>query len=73
MELEVPDLDVAHNTYFLDEDVLKFRSHVGWKQDNIFAAHLGLTNEAAKYTLLKMTNSGRRFPSFWGTRFRLGA
>ena len=64
-----PDLEVAQNTYFLDADVLKFRSHVGWKQDNIFAARLGLTSEAAKYNLLKMANAGRRFPAFWGPGF----
>jgi hypothetical protein len=64
-----PDLEVAQNTYYLDEDLLKFRSHVGWKQDNIMAARLGLTNEAAKYSLMKMANSGRRFPAFWGPGF----
>ncbi|WP_308991002.1 DUF5703 domain-containing protein [Mariniflexile litorale] len=64
-----PDLEVAQNTYFLDEDVKRFRSHVGWKQDNIFAARLGLTDEAAKYNLLKMADSGRRFPAFWGPGF----
>jgi hypothetical protein len=64
-----PDLEVAQNTYFLDEDVLRFRSHIGWKQDNIMAARLGLTDEATKYTLLKMANSGRRFPAFWGPGF----
>lgn len=64
-----PDLEVAQNTYFLDEDVLRFRSHIGWKQDNIFAARLGLTDEAAKYNLLKMVNSGRRFSAFWGPGF----
>ncbi|AXP80057.1 hypothetical protein CJ739_964 [Mariniflexile rhizosphaerae] len=65
----LPDLEVAQNTYYLDEDLLKFRSHVGWKQDNIMAARLGLTNEAAKYSLMKMANSGRRFPAFWGPGF----
>ncbi|UKM64318.1 DUF5703 domain-containing protein [Flavobacteriaceae bacterium GSB9] len=64
-----PDLKVAQNTYLLDEDLKKFRSHVGWKQTNIMAARLGLTDEAAKYTLLKMANSGRRFPVFWGPGF----
>jgi hypothetical protein len=63
------DLEVAQNTYFLDEDVLKFRSYAGWKQDNIFAARLGLTEEASKYNLLKMANSERRFPAFWGPGF----
>tara|TARA_R110002050_G_scaffold53118_3_gene120881 strand:- start:1767 stop:4100 length:2334 start_codon:yes stop_codon:yes gene_type:complete len=65
----LPDLEIAQNTYKLDGDLLKFRSHVGWKQDNIMAAHLGLTKEAAKYTLLKMANSERRFPAFWGPGF----
>ena len=64
-----PDLQVAQNTYFFDEDLLKFRSHVGWKQANIMAARLGLTEEASKYTLLKMSNSERRFPAFWGPGF----
>ncbi len=64
-----PDLTTALNTWKYDADAIKFRSYVGWKQDNIFAAHLGLTNEAAKYTLLKMANSGRRFPAFWGPGF----
>ncbi len=61
-----PDLEVAVNTYKYDTDALKFRSHVGWKQDNIFAARLGLTDEAAALTLKKLGSSARRFPSFWG-------
>jgi hypothetical protein len=64
-----PDLDVARNTYLLDTFALKFRSHVGWKQDNIFAARLGLTEEAGKLTAMKLRNSGRRFPAFWGPGF----
>ena len=65
----LPDLEVAQNTWNYDKDAITFRSHVGWKQDNIFAAHLGLTDEAAKYSLLKMADSGRRFPAFWGPGF----
>jgi len=64
-----PGLDTAINTYWHDPDLLKFRSHVGWKQDNIFAARLGLTAEAAHYTSLKLQDSGRRFPAFWGPGF----
>ncbi|MCX2452501.1 DUF5703 domain-containing protein [Pedobacter sp. PLR] len=64
-----PGLDTAINTFKYDPDVLKFRSHVGWKQDNIFAARLGLTKEAAELTLLKLKDSGRRFPAFWGPGF----
>ncbi|MCS3798715.1 DUF5703 domain-containing protein [Niastella sp. OAS944] len=61
-----PGLDTAINTFKHDTDALKFRSHVGWKQDNIFAARLGLTNEALQLTTQKLKNSGRRFPAFWG-------
>ncbi|MDQ8051770.1 MAG: DUF5703 domain-containing protein [Pedobacter sp.] len=64
-----PGLDTAINTYQYDADVLKFRSHVGWKQDLIFAARLGLTDEAARLVKLKMKDSGRRYPAFWGPGF----
>ncbi|PIF70871.1 DUF5703 domain-containing protein [Flavobacterium sp. 2] len=64
-----PDLETALNTWKYDPDALKFRSHIGWKQDNIFSARLGLTEEAKKYNLLKMANSDRRFPAFWGPGF----
>ena len=62
-------LDTAIHTYKYDPDALKFRSHVGWKQDNIWAARLGLADEAWKYTSLKLKDSGRRFPAFWGPGF----
>lgn len=62
-------LDTAINTYRYDADALKFRSHVGWKQDNIFAARLGLKGEAQRLTSLKLKDSGRRFPAFWGPGF----
>jgi hypothetical protein len=61
-----PGLDTAINTFLYDTNVVKFKSHVGWKQDNIFAARLGLTDEAWRLTSLKLQNSGRRFPAFWG-------
>ena len=64
-----PGLDTAINTFKYDTDVVKFRSAVGWKQDNIFAARLGLTTEAAQLTVQKLKNSGRRFPAFWGPGF----
>lgn len=64
-----PDLDVAINTWKYDTSAVKFRSHIGWKQDNIFAARMGLTNEAVQLTTLKLKNSGRRFPAFWGPGF----
>lgn len=62
-------LDTALNTWDYDTNVIKFRSHIGWKQDNIWAARLGLTDEAWRLTSLKLQNSGRRFPAFWGPGF----
>jgi hypothetical protein len=64
-----PNIDVAINTWKYDTLAIKFRSGIGWKQDNIFAARLGLTDEAAKLTLFKLKDSGRRFPAFWGPGF----
>lgn len=64
-----PGLDTALNTYMYDTNVVKFKSHIGWKQDNIWAARLGLTDEAWKLTSLKLQNSERRFPAFWGPGF----
>lgn len=61
-----PGLDTALNTFNYDTSVIKFKSHVGWKQDNIWAARLGLRDEAWKLTSLKLQNSQRRFPAFWG-------
>jgi len=62
-------LDTAINTYLYDTTALKFRSHIGWKQDNIFAAELGLKEEAARLTILKLQNSTNKFPAFWGPGF----
>ncbi|QDK81053.1 hypothetical protein EXU85_21535 [Spirosoma sp. KCTC 42546] len=67
--LEKPDLDIAINTWNYDTLVVKYRSHVGWRQHNIFAARLGLTEEAASLTKLKFKNSSHRFPTFWGPGF----
>ncbi|WP_207535164.1 DUF5703 domain-containing protein [Desertivirga arenae] len=64
-----PGIDTAINTFKYDKDVLKFRSHIGWKQDNIFAARLGLTEDAWNLTSQKLKDSGRRFPAFWGPGF----
>ncbi|QIH36396.1 DUF5703 domain-containing protein [Sphingobacterium sp. DR205] len=64
-----PNMDIAVNTYTDDPDVLKFKSHIGWKQHNIFAARLGLVDEAKQLTLLKLKNAERRFPTFWGPGF----
>ncbi|WPU96715.1 DUF5703 domain-containing protein [Mucilaginibacter sabulilitoris] len=64
-----PGIDIPLNTWKLDTLAIKFRSGIGWKQDNIFAARLGLTKEAAELTTFKLKDSGRRFPAFWGPGF----
>ena len=61
-----PDADVACHTYRYDPDVREFYTHTGWKQYNIFAACLGLTEEARKLTLLKFADGPHRFPTVWG-------
>ena len=62
-------LDIARNTYQDDSLAVKFRSHVGWKQDVIWAADLGMADEAWRLLQLKMANGPHRFPAFWGPGF----
>lgn len=64
-----PDLKIARNTWKYDTTAVKFRSYIGWKQDNIFAARLWLIKEASELTVQKLKDSGRRFPAFWGPGF----
>jgi len=64
-----PDIELARRTYLEDEYARKFRSHVGWKQDAIWAACLGLTDEAARLIELKLADGPHRFPAFWGPGF----
>ena len=64
-----PDIDIARNTYWNDEYAKQFRSHIGWKQDAIWAACLGLTEEATRLIQLKLADGAYRFPAFWGPGF----
>lgn len=57
---------MALNTYQCDSIALKHRTHIGWKQDNIWAACLGQTDDAYRLTLLKLADGPYRFPAFWG-------
>ena len=47
------------------------RGHVGWRQDDIFMAYLGLAEEAREYVVARASkwNSESRFPAFWGPNF----
>lgn len=67
--LTKPDLGIALNTWEYDKDVIKFRSHIGWKQDAIWAARLGLINEAKELVTKKLESAETRFPTFWGPGF----
>lgn len=62
-----PDLDLAIEAYHRRVD----RSTVGWTQDGLFAALLGLTDEARANLRSKVANShpNHRFPASWGPNF----
>ena len=67
--IERPQLNIARNTYFKDPHALEMRSTKGWKQDNIWAACLGLTDEAKRLNTEKLGNGPYRFPAFWDAGF----
>lgn len=64
-----PDLQVAIDTWTVDPWSVKMKSARGWKQDNIWAACLGLADEAAKLNYEKMANGPYRFPAFFDMGF----
>jgi alpha-L-fucosidase 2 len=47
------------------------RGAVGWRQDDIFMAYLGLTDDAKKQVASRARNHhrGSRFPAFWGPNY----
>jgi hypothetical protein len=67
--LNKPGLETAINTYRYDPDVIRFRDYKGWKQDAIWAARLGLAEEAKNQVIKKLQDSGQKFPAFWGPGF----
>ena len=60
-----PNLDIARNTYLNDPHALSMRTSKGWKQDNIWAACLGITDDARQLTIEKFADGPYRFPAFW--------
>lgn len=64
-----PGLQTALNTYEKDTHALEMRSSKGWKQDNIWAACLGLTDEARRLNQEKLGSGPYRFPAFWDPGF----
>jgi hypothetical protein len=47
------------------------RGHSGWRQDDIFMAYLGLTEDARKGVVSRARShdQGERFPAFWGPNY----
>lgn len=64
-----PHLNIARNTYLKDAHAVAMHSAKGWKQDNIWAACLGLEEEAARLNRQKMANGPYRFPAFFDKGF----
>lgn len=62
-------LQTARNTYQKDPHALEMRASKGWKQDNIWAACLGLTDEAVRLNTEKLADGPYRFPAFWDPGF----
>ena len=60
-----PGLQTAINTYLKDPHSVAMRSSKGWKQDNIWAACLGLTDEAWRLNTEKFADGPYRYPAFW--------
>ena len=61
-----PELQLAIDTWHHGVDTPAQKNIISWHQDAIFCARLGLTEEAARLTALKMDDSARRYPTFWG-------
>ena len=59
------NLQIARNTYLKDPHAVEMHSAKGWKQDNIWAACLGLTDEAFRLNREKLADGPYRFPAFW--------
>lgn len=62
-----PDLEIARNTYARRP----YKGNTGWRQDPIWAAMLGLTEEAKELVVQRFATKhpGSRFPAFWGPNY----
>lgn len=60
------NLDVAINTFYHGESNEKRSFTDCWSQVGIFASRLGLVDEATHLVVDKLSDSPRRFPTFWG-------
>lgn len=62
----LPDLQIARDTWHYGADSKSQYSIVSWHPDPIYAADLGLTDEAKDLTIQKLSNAKHRFVTFWG-------
>ncbi len=62
-----PDLEYAKSALEYRED----KGNFGWRQDDIFMAYLGLTDQAKEYLVgrAKNFNKDSRFQAFWGPNY----
>lgn len=68
-------LEIAKNTWLYNSKASAQKNYICWFQGGIFAAHLGLTDEAKSYTMNKFLHPlgdrgnkeipVHRFPAFW--------
>jgi hypothetical protein len=62
----LPKLQMAIDTWHHGADSKSQYSIVSWHPDPIYAADLGLTDEAKDLTTQKLSDAKYRFPTFWG-------
>ncbi len=62
-----PDIDLAINAF----NYRNPKGYFGWRQDDIFAALLGLTKDAKAGIVerAKIWDKAQRFPAFWGPNY----
>ena len=60
------EAETGRNTYLQPYDSKDMYQGCSWHQNGIFAARLGLFDEAWNYLKEKLDDSLRRFPAFWG-------
>ncbi len=62
-----PEIEMGINAYNARDP----KGNFGWRQDDLFAALLGLTDEAQKGIIDRASHwdKGQRFPAFWGPNY----
>ncbi|HBC30684.1 MAG TPA: hypothetical protein DC024_05485 [Clostridiales bacterium] len=65
--IDKPNIDWAKNALELRTD----RGSSGWRQDDIFMAYLGMTDQAKENIVARATSfdENSRFPAFWGPNY----